>query len=59
MFYVFKSGSERGTRGLRLTTGCYEANTAGGVMPPLYIFDSEAAKEDTIQVKPEWVDVLP
>ena len=52
-------GSERGTRGLRHTTGISGANSAGEAMPPIYCYDSSAGDEENFQIKPSWVEGLP
>ena len=45
-------GSERGTQGLRNTTGIYCANATGEAMPPIYFYNSSAVDEENFQIKP-------
>jgi len=53
------SGSSRGIRGARHTTGIYGSTAAGEIMPPVYIFDTSAKNTDNFKVKELWVNNLP
>jgi hypothetical protein len=43
----------------RHVTGVYATNAAGEALPPMYIFDSGATKDENFRVKVEWVEGLP
>jgi len=55
----FPRSGERITESSRHTTGVYAVNLAGEVLPPLYIYDSKAKKEENFAVDPEIVERLP
>jgi len=48
----FPRSGERVVKSLRHTTGCYNVNLAGEVLPSLYIFDGKAKEEDKFSVDP-------
>ena len=48
----------RGTRGLRHTTGVYTFNTAGEVLPPLFIFESKATHTEKYAIQSGWIKDL-
>ena len=47
------------TRGSRHTTGVYATTAAYEVLPPLFIFDTDAEKVDNYKVKCSWGEGLP
>ena len=49
----------RGTRGSRHCSGVYAMNAHGEALPPLFIFDSGAEKEENFSVQKAWVECLP
>ena len=55
----FPSGSTRGIRGVRYTTGIYESTAAGEIMPLVYIFDTSAKRTENFKVKELLVSDLP
>jgi hypothetical protein len=52
-------GYKRTVKAGRHVTGVYATNSAGEVLPPMYIFDSSATIDKNFRVRVSWLDGLP
>ncbi|KAI2497543.1 hypothetical protein MHU86_16946 [Fragilaria crotonensis] len=55
----YQHGCRRSVKSSRHVTGVYATNAAGEVLPPLFIFDSNAKTDENFRVKNSWLEGLP
>ena len=55
----YQRGYKPSTKAGRHETGVYATTAAGGILPPMYIFDSSATVDDNFRVKVSWLEGLP
>ena len=55
----YQRGCRRSVKSSRHVTGVYATNAAGEVLPPMYIFDSNAKTDENFRVKNSWLEGLP
>ncbi|KAI2493544.1 hypothetical protein MHU86_21011 [Fragilaria crotonensis] len=55
----YQRGCRRSVKSSRHVTGVYATNAAGEVLPPMFIFDSNAKTDENFRVKNSWLEGLP